>query len=476
MEEKPQKRKRKLNLQKPSGTIDFFPEEMEKRRWLIRTIEDLFRKFGLEQIEIPMYDFFELYKVRSGEKIINDIFTFYDPPKHRVEENPPLYALRPEYTASLVRCYNSTELMYRPKPQKFFYIGPCYRYDEPKKGRYRQFTQAGIEIYGSDTTSADAEMLIVAIELMKKLGIKDYVLRINDLTILRTYLQSNNLELEAQNKIFGIIDRITSSLRKGEIGAIPDFKEQDYIDDYYASMNDLGTDRKIIEKLESFLYLVGTPSKVQKELQKLFKSEPEMLIIIQNSRLPEVCELIEAAGVKKNEYVLDYGISRGLDYYTNTVFEIDVPSLGTEKQVCGGGRYNSLIKEFGGEETPALGFSFGFERLLIALENQGSIKENRPRADVFIGTKEDTRKFGLKIAQKLRNSDLSVEIDINNRSFKNVSSLVDRLKIPFLLFIGPREFESGKFTLKNFITKEQYQEISLKDVVKDIKQYKKNKK
>ena len=471
MEEKPQKQKGKLNLQKPSGTIDFFPEEMEKRRWLVRIIEDLFKKFGLEQIEIPMYDFFELYKIRSGEKIINDIFTFYDPPKHRVEENPPLYALRPEFTASLVRCYNSSELMYRPKPQKFFYIGPCYRYDEPKKGRYRQFTQAGIEIYGADTPSADAEMLIVAIELMKKLEIKDYILRINDLTILRTYLQLNNLETDAQNKIFGIIDRITSSLRKGEIGVIPDFNEQDYIDDYYASMNDLGINREIIEKLESFLHLVGIPSTVLKELQKLFKSEPEMLEIIQNSRLPEVCELIEAAGVKK--YVLDYGISRGLDYYTNTVFEIDVPSLGTEKQVCGGGRYNSLIREFGGEDTPALGFSFGFERLLIALENQGTIKEDLPRADVFIGSKEETRKFSMKIAQKLRNSDLAVEIDINNRSFKNVSSLVDRLKIPFLLFIGPRELESGKFTLKNFKTKEQCEEISLIDVIKNIKQYKK---
>ena len=122
MDEKPQKRKRKLNLQKPSGTIDFFPEEMEKRRWLVRVIEDLFRKFGLEQIEIPMYDFFELYKVRSGEEILNDIFTFYDPPKHRAAEDPALYALRPEFTASLARAYISSEMMYRPKPQKYYYI------------------------------------------------------------------------------------------------------------------------------------------------------------------------------------------------------------------------------------------------------------------------------------------------------------------------------------------------------------------
>ena len=467
MEGKPQKKK--LNLQKPSGTIDFLPEEMEKRRWLVRIIEDLFKKFGLEQIEIPMYDFFELYKIRSGEKIINDIFTFYDPPKHRAEENPPLYALRPEFTASLVRCYISTELMYRPKPQKFFYIGPCFRYDEPKKGRYRQFTQAGIEIFGADTPAADAEMLVVAVNLVKKLKIKDYTLRISDLTILRTYLQIHNLETEIQNKIFGIIDRITSSLRKGELGVIPDFNEQDYIDDYYLSMNDIGIDTEITEKLQSFLHLVGTPKKILKELKKLFKSEPKMLDLIEQSRLLEICELIEAGGVKK--YVIDCGISRGLDYYTNTVFEIDVPSLGTEKQICGGGRYNNLVKEFGGEDTPALGFSFGFERLLIALENQGAFQENLPRADVFIGTKESARKFGMKTAQKLRNSGFSVEIDINNRSFKNVSSLVNRLKIPFLLFIGPREMDTGKYTLKNFITEEHYKEISMQDVVKHIKKY-----
>ena len=145
-EEKP-----KINLQKPSGTIDFLPEDMDKRRWLTKKMEVHFHLYGYQQIEIPIYDFYNLYEIRGGEKVIDDIFTFLDPPKHRAKENPPIYALRPEYTAPLVRAYNSTELMYRPKPQKYYYIGPCFRYDEPSPGRYRQFTHAGVEIYGADS-------------------------------------------------------------------------------------------------------------------------------------------------------------------------------------------------------------------------------------------------------------------------------------------------------------------------------------
>ena len=137
----------KLNLTKPSGTVDFLPEDMEKRRWVRNALERVFERFGYQEIDLPMYEFFDVFKKRSGEKVINDIFTFYDPPAHRAEENPPLYALRPEYTASLARFFITSELMYRPKPQKYYYIGPCFRYDEPAPGRYRQFTQAGIEIF-----------------------------------------------------------------------------------------------------------------------------------------------------------------------------------------------------------------------------------------------------------------------------------------------------------------------------------------
>ena len=206
-----------LNLQKPTGTLDLLPEDMDKRRWITRFIEDHFRSFGFQQIMIPTYDFFNLYRLRSGEKIINDIFTFYDPPSHKKEVNPELYALRPEFTAPLCRFYITSELMYRPKPQKLFYVGTCFRYDEPQPGRYREFTQAGVELFGSDSYTADAEIIVLAMQLMEKLGIQEYLLRINDLTFLRTYLEEQHIHEEMQNKIFGVIDKIASYMRKVEI-------------------------------------------------------------------------------------------------------------------------------------------------------------------------------------------------------------------------------------------------------------------
>ncbi|TFH28858.1 MAG: histidine--tRNA ligase, partial [Promethearchaeota archaeon] len=387
----------KLNLQSPSGTLDLLPEEMEKYNWVRNKLEAVFKQYGYQQIDLPMYEFFDIYRKRSGEKVINDIFTFYDPPKHRAAENPPLYALRPEFTASLARFYITSELMYRPKPQKYFYIGPCFRYDEPAPGRYRQFTQAGLEIFGADTATADAEMLIVAMDIMEKFQIQNYLLRINDLTILRSYLEELQYSEKLQQQIFGIIDRITSLLRKLEIGVL-DEKETNtsILDDYYGSMSEAGCDREEIEKLEKLLHLVGPPAKILSQLKLIFTDNPGPIKALEESKLAEVCTLLEAADV--SPFVIDCGIARGLDYYTNIVFEIDVPILGKQKQICGGGRYNEMIRTFGGEDTPGLGFSFGFDRILIALERQGLAPAVSTRSDLFIGTKTETQGFGMALA------------------------------------------------------------------------------
>lgn len=459
--------KGKYNLQKPTGTIDFLPEDMDKRRQLTRIIEDHFQTYGYQQIMLPEYDFFALYRLRSGEKIINDIFTFYDPPAHRAEKDPELYALRPEFTAPLCRFYISSELMYRPKPQKYYYIGSCFRYDEPKKGRYRQFTQAGVELFGADSPMADAEILIMAMDLMEKLQIKPYTLRINDLTFLRTYLEEHGLNFDQQNKVFGVIDKITSYLRKLEIGAITKGTKEEFIGDYYALMAELQIDRDMTETLENLLHLVGSANEIIPQLKEVFQSEPKTIEAINSSTLPAVCEYLSAAGI--GNFVVDCGIARGLDYYTNIVFEIDVPSLGTEKQICGGGRYNKLVEEYGGEPTPATGFAFGFERIIIALESLQKISSEPYRAKVLIAMKEEARAYGLQIANKLRAEGIKVEIDIMNRSFKAISKFVDAAKIPYLLFLGAQEMESKKFTLKNFTTSSQEKDLSFEQVIDVLK-------
>jgi histidyl-tRNA synthetase len=466
MENPPEERK-KVNLLKPTGTNDLLPEDMDKRRWLTRVMEDHFLSYGLQQIMIPTYDFFDLYRIRSGEKIINDIFTFLDPPKHRAEENPALYALRPEFTAPLCRLYITSELMYRNKPQKYFYIGTCFRYENPSPGRYREFTQAGVEIYGTDSYTADAEMLIVALDLMEKLKIPEYLCRINDLTFLRTFLQENNYDFDMQNKIFGIIDKTSSLMRKVEIGAITDLTIEDFVDDYYAGMNELGIDNLISQLLEHMLHLVGPPEEIMKKLENEFKDYPRTIEAIKKSTIKNVCELIAAAG--HNKFVIDTGIARGLDYYTNIVFEIDVPLLGKEKQVCGGGRYNNLISEFGGEITPATGFAFGFDRLLIVLERLELLKPKPHRADVFIATKPETQAYAIQIAKQIREAGIAVETDLMERNFRAVSKFLNAMKIPFMIFLGPKEFESKKLTLKDFRVEKQFENLSVEEIIDVIK-------
>ncbi|MHA1795136.1 MAG: histidine--tRNA ligase [Promethearchaeota archaeon] len=460
--------KDKINLQRPSGTVDYLPEEMALRRWVESKLVELFEKYGYQQIELPMYEFFDIYKKRSGEKIINDIFTFYDPPKHRAEENPPLYALRPEFTASLVRFFITSELMYRPKPQKYYYIGPCFRYDEPAPGRFRQFTQAGIEIFGSDKVGADAEMLLVAMDIMRTFKIEDYILRINDLTVLRTFLNEREVSHSTQKNIFGIIDRITSLLRKLEIGALEEEQNRDTIlEDYRGSIAEENISAELSQRLELLLDMVGPADKVINQLNNAFSDYPNTLKAIEDSKISHITPFLQAAGIEN--FVVDCGIARGLDYYTNLVFEIDVPILGKQKQICGGGRYNEMIRVFGGEDTPALGFSFGFDRILLALEKQNKLPSIKPRSQVFIGTKLETQTFGIQIAQKLRENGISTEVDLMSRSFRAASKFVNRLEIPFMIFLGPRELKTQKFTLKNFITEKQERELNLEEVIQIIK-------
>ena len=225
--------------------------------------------------------------------------------------------------------------------------------------------------------------------------------------------------------------------------------------------------RDMTEVLENLLHLVGSADEIIPKLKEVFQMDPKTIDAINSSTLTAVCEYLTAAGVVN--FVVDCGIARGLDYYTNIVFEIDVPSLGTEKQICGGGRYNKLVEEYGGEPTPATGFAFGFERMIIALESLQKISSEPYRAKVLIAMKEEARRYGLQIANKLRAEGIKVEIDIMNRSFKAISKFVDAAKIPYLLFLGAQEMESKKFTLKKFNSSKQENDLSLEQVISILK-------
>ena len=456
-----------VNLQKPSGTRDFTPGDVQPQIWLQNRIRQFFEQYGFEEVMLPTYDFFTLYEIRSGEKIINDIFTFYDPPKHREEEDPVLYALRPELTAPICRFFITSELSHYPQPLKLFYIANCFRYDEPSPGRYREFWQAGCELFGVDTVEADIEIMVMAMRFLESLELPHYTLRLNDLRILRTLLEENQLDEPSQNQIFGFIDKHSSSLRKIEIGAIDDQTEEEVIQEFRRDIGTLGLPESLAETLEFFLSLVGTATEVYKELKTILAPYPSALDSLKQSDLQEISHRFDLLGYTK--YVIDIGIARGLDYYTSTVFEIDVPSLGKQKQICGGGRYNHLMEDFGGAETPATGFAYGFDRILLALEKENLLPSPRPKADLFIAVKNGLEAEGMLLAENLRKEGFRVETDLKSRSFKRCSKFVNAVKIPYVIFLGPREVESKRYTLKNFETREQETDLAYDDLVKQLR-------
>ena len=230
-----------------------------------------------------------------------------------------------------------------PQPLKFYYIGNCFRYDEPTPGRYREFWQAGCELFGAASVEADIEILVLCLSLMKKLGIKEYVLRVNDLTILRTFLAEVGLSDENQRHVFGLIDKYSSYLRKIEIGAIPKENYEDFVSDFQKDCRAIQLDEPVIDILTEFLELVGDEEKVFGRLNEILANYKTTLETIEKSDLKIIDQRLKSLGFA-DVSVIDCGIARGLDYYTGPVFEIDVNLLGKEKQVCGGGRYDKLFQ------------------------------------------------------------------------------------------------------------------------------------
>ena len=345
----------KLDIKRPRGTRDFMPREMVLRRNVESIIRNTFSLFGFQEIQTPIFEQLALFELRSGEKFKEDIFHFVNPTKDESEDQTVEFCLRPELTAPTCRFYVTDDLGASSKPVKIFYIGPCFRYDKPGPGRYREFFQAGIELFGADSPRADAEVIEIAAATIEKLGIPKYRIQMSDMSILRTFLTTLGLNKGDQSKVIGIIDDTGSDIAKLKLGSI-EGSEEEFIKKFTSELSKY-VKKPIVTLLQKLLYLKGDLT-VLEQAKKLFKDYPETIEIISNSSLNTVYAFLEANGY--GELIIDFSIARGLDYYTGIVFEIDVVELGAQKQVCGGGRYDKLIREYGGHDTPATGFGLGF--------------------------------------------------------------------------------------------------------------------
>jgi len=416
----------------PRGTRDITPEEMQKRRYVEEVMRSTFNTFGYREIQTPTFETLELFTAKSGETIVEELYSFTDKGGREL-------ALRPELTAPVIRFYVD-KLQMEPKPLKLFYFGNCYRYDRPQKGRYREFKQAGCEIIGTDTSEAYAELIAMAYNILKKVGLKNLELNIGELNILSSIFKRFNLSKDQQKYLTPLIDK---SLFEDVFVALKDFGIKN--EDANALTEILQTSD--IKKIENF---IKDGDAAKKELTELKK----------------IIDLLEKSLGIKN-YKIKMSIVRGLDYYKGLVFEIEAPSLGAEKQLCGGGAYE-LIRLFGGKETPTAGFAIGFDRTILALESEG-FKFPTYRLDVFvIPVNDDMIKKSLEITQNLRNQGVSADLDLLRRGISKSLKYASSINAKKAIIVGPKELEQDKVTIRDMNTGKQ-EMVKIKDITQIVK-------
>jgi len=406
-------------FQIPRGTRDFNAEEMEKRRYVEETMQKTFQKFGFKEIKTPTFENLELFTKKSGEEIINELYDFIDKGGRNL-------ALRPELTAPVIRFYVE-KLQMEPKPLKLFYFGNCYRYDRPQKGRYREFTQAGCELIGTDNPEALAELIALAYTLIKNTGLKKIKLKIGNLEILQTIFKKYNISKEQQKYITPLIDKREYNELEN---ALKDYdKPKELIDDL---INLLKTSDK--EKIEK---IIENDKNTKKEFDKLI----------------EITEYLENSFMINN-FEIELGIVRGLDYYKGIVFELESPDLGAEKQICGGGAYK-LVSLFGGKETPTSGFAVGFDRTIVALDQEKK-KYPKNRIDYYVIPVDNSLiAKSLEITQKLRLKGFSADIDLMRRGIGKALKYANSIEAKDSIIIGPEEIKKDSITIKNMESGEQ---------------------
>ena len=395
---------------KPRGTRDFLPEDMAKRRWLEQKMRQIFEKYGYEEIATPTFENLELFTLKSGEQIMEEIYAFEDKAGRKL-------ALRPELTAPVMRLYVE-KLQMEAKPLKFYYFGNCFRYDRPQKARYREFWQFGCELIGSNRPEAIAELIAMSYDLLKSVGLKNIVLRIGNLDILRRFLDSIG---KNDRQVMRLIDK-------------KDFESLEKI-----MGNDFPAFKKFIET---------------KDLDTINFPEAE--------RMKEILSFLDEFSIPYN---LDLGIARGLEYYIGVVFEIDAPKLGAEKQIAGGGEYN-LVTLLGGRHVATAGFAIGFDRVLIALESEG-FEFPLPEKPVYVAYMHGMVKEAIKVARMLRSNGIKVSMDLMARNISKSLEYANRKGMRYAIIVAPDEWKNGKVLLKDMEKGEQ-EEVEIEKIVEKL--------
>lgn len=414
-----------MNVKAPRGTNDILPPLSLQWQYVEETIREVMRFYNYEEIRTPIFEYTELFQRGIGETtdvVEKEMYTFEDKGGRSI-------TLRPEGTASVVRSFMEHKIFGQAQPTKYFYFGPMFRYERPQAGRFRQFHQFGVEAFGSNDPALDAEIVFLGISILKKLGLEG----------LEVYINSIGCP-ECRLEYFKVL--------------------KDYLNKY---RNDLcqdctgRIDRNPMRVLDC-----------KNENQDFIKNAPVITDYLCDDcqvHFNQVKDYLDSLDVI---YEIDPTLVRGLDYYTNTAFEVRYPELGAQDQIFGGGRYNGLAEEIGNKSVPGVGFAIGLERLMLTLEKKEIKLPIEKGIDLYItsiGNK--AKKAAFKYIHKLRNAGFATELDYLDRSVKGQMKAADRLNATYTIIIGDDELAKGTATIKNMKTGDQ-QEVVLEKLVEKM--------
>ena len=399
-------------FERPRGTNDWGPEDMAKRRFVESRFVQLAESFGFREVSTPTFESLDLFTAKSGPAIVRELYAFKD-------QGGRDLALRPEFTASILRFYVS-DLRSRPKPIKVYTTGNVFRYEEPQKGRYREFFQLNAEIIGGATLPSDADVLALAIGTMRAIGLKQVKARIGNIGILRGYLP---FEPADQAVVLHSLDKRNFAMLDAELARL--------------GRKDLG------EPLRKVVGLSGGVEILEQAEKLLGRAGKEGL-----EYLRQLAGLLAANGVGSSDYAFDMGVVRGLDYYTGMVFEIDSPNLGAEKQVGGGGAY-SLAEVFGGERVAQTGFALGLDRLVMAAEAEGTTEAAQALDAYVIPIGNEMRKRASQVVSMLRGARLRADIDLMGRGPTKNLDYANAVGARTAVLVGEKEAKAGAVALRD---------------------------
>ncbi len=404
-------------ITKPKGTKDIYGIEAKRWKYVEQVIDSVMEKYDYNYIRIPVFESSELFHRSVGETtdiVTKETYDFTDRGGRKM-------TLRPEGTAGVVRSFVENKMYGDIKqPIKVYYNCPMYRYERPQAGRYRELTQFGMEILGSDDPLSDAEIISLAVNIYKMLGLKEIKVNINSL---------------------------------GDKESRENYRKA-LINHFEPHIDELCDDCK--ERInKNPLRILDCKVDADKQIMKTAPKTIDYLNEESKERFEKVKEYLEIMQVS---FEVNPRIVRGLDYYNHTVFEIEakVEGFGAQNVIGGGGRYNGLVKQLGGPDTPCIGFAAGFDRLMLALEKENIKLPINDSIDVFVMyVNEDEKKYAAYLTQDLRVNGFSSETDYNNRSLKAQFKQADRLNAKYLVILNSEDLKRNELKIKNNKTKEE---------------------